>query len=301
MQKSNSELALVVMAAGMGSRYGGLKQLEGVGPHGETLLEYSIFDALRAGFTKVVFIIRKDIEAVFEDVVLSRFRHRVPCQIVYQEIDALPDGFTAPPDRTKPWGTGHAVLSARSAVECPFAVINADDFYGAQAYQRLVQFFEQSLEPNRYALAAYALENTLSPHGTVARGICEVNQHQLLGITETKDIGVQQGVLRAGSQVFTGQEFVSMNLWGFKPSLFQLLERNFRTFLSHSCDKGGAEFYLPSCVSDAIASAEVEVSILPVTEKWYGVTYREDRPQVEQAIQDAITSGHYPQSLWSQA
>lgn len=289
---------LVVMAAGMGSRYGGLKQLEGVGPSGETILEYSIYDALRAGFGKVVFIIRKDIEAAFNEVVLSRFDGKIPYACVYQEMDALPEGFVAPKDRKKPWGTGHAVLMAREEVPGPFAVINADDFYGSGAYLGLIEFFEDNDDARAYALAGYRLQNTLSANGVVSRGVCHADGDVLIGVEEVGGIGFEENQIRAGARVFDGRELVSMNLWGFMPSLFDLLERDFQLFLKEAMAVPNSEFYLPACVSAAIATREAHVQILPVEDKWYGVTYREDRPEIMGAIAAAIESGLYPSSLW---
>ncbi len=295
----DTQLTLVVMAAGMGSRYGGLKQLDGVGPSGETLLEYSIFDALRSGFSKVVFIIRRDIESVFKDQVLARFGNRFPFECAYQEIDLLPKGYTVPQKRTKPWGTGHAVLAARSVVKGAFAVINADDFYGSSAFSSLVGFFDEDPHKNGSILAAYYLENTLSAFGTVTRGVCSAEGDYLKRIQETPGISFKNKAIRTDKEVFSGRELVSMNLWGFKPVLFDLLERDFKKFLDTHIDDTSAEFFLPTCVSNSIASGELRVSVLPVDDKWYGVTYREDRPEVTGAIRAAVEAGLYPKNLWA--
>lgn len=289
------------MAAGMGSRYGGLKQLEGIGPGGETLLEYSIYDALRAGFGRVVFVIRKEIEITFREVILSRFADQVPYTLAYQELDSLPKGFVPPLGRTKPWGTGHAVLVAREVIgKTPFAVINADDYYGPGAFAQLAVHLRERAGTRRYALAAYRLENTLSAYGTVSRGVCSLKADgTLAGVEEVTAIGPDEaGVIRAGDRVFSGREQVSMNLWGFAPGFFELLERDFQTFLGAHGQESKSEFYLPACVSTALASGEAVADVLAVEDAWHGVTHREDRPAVVAALQARVEAGDYPARLW---
>lgn len=292
---------LVVMAAGMGRRFGGLKQLEGVGPSGETLLEYSIYDALRAGFGGVVFIIRRDIEAEFRERVLSRFDRQVACSLVYQELDCLPDGYMPPPDRSKPWGTGHAVLMARKNVSGSFVVINADDFYGAHAYASMANFFTTRTESHHYAMAGYRLRNTLSAYGAVSRGICHSDSQRqwLRHVEEVRGIAADaRGEIRGEGQTFSGEELASMNFWGFTPGFFDLLESDFEQFLKKGVRETDSEFYLPATVSDAIANGVARVEILPVEDKWYGVTYREDQPEVAAAIREYVAQGVYPERLW---
>lgn len=300
---------LVIMAAGMGSRYGGLKQIDPVGPNGEIIMEYSIYDAIRAGFKKVVFIIKKEIEDVFRDVIGKKIEKLIDVEYVYQCIDTLPEGFSVPEGRIKPWGTGHAVLSARHAVKTPFAVINADDFYGAETYRLLNDFLsvnKDSQDKYKYCMVGFVLENTLTENGHVARGVCNVDGNgNLAGIhertkimkfgTETKYTEDDQNwiVLPQGS-------VVSMNTWGFTQSIFNELEKGFPVFLENSRNNIiKAEYFLPSVVDDLIKSQKADVKVLSTTDKWYGVTYQEDKPNVKKSIGDMIKSQKYPQNLWS--
>ncbi len=298
-------LTLVVMAAGMGSRYGGLKQLEGFGPGGETLLEYSLHDALNAGFTRAVFIIRKDIEVLFREKVIARFEHKVACECVFQELDKLPAGHTPPDGRQKPWGTGHAVLMAIAAVSGPFAVINADDFYGRQAFEQLAGFLkERTNDEARYALCGYRLRNTLSEHGTVSRGICAAHADgRLASVTEHTKIALEAdrrivSSRESGDELLTGEEFVSMNLWGFTPELFSSLQEQFEAFLQERGGELKSEFYLPFAVDADLQAGRASADLLPTESKWFGVTYPEDRERVQQAVQGMVTAGEYPASLW---
>lgn len=302
------ELTLVVMAAGMGSRYGGLKQVDSFGPNGETLLEYSLFDALRTGFTRFVFIIRKDIEATFEQRVCARFKGKLNYQFAYQERDSLiPYGFKIPQERTKPWGTGHAVLCARELVETPFAVINADDFYGAPAYAAMAHLLS-SIPHNDspvFAVAGYKLKDTLSDNGTVSRAICQLGpERRLLSLREFTRIqrspyGIVDETEQKNPTILTGNETVSLNMWGFTPALFPLLQTRFEQFLREKGNKDPkAEFYLPEAANSALVSGEAYGIVVPTGAQWFGVTHPEDKETVQQAINEQIAIGEYPEQLW---
>lgn len=297
---------LVVLAAGMGSRYGGLKQVDPVGPHGELIIDYSVYDALRAGFAKVVFVIRREIEADFRACIGSRFEGRVATGYVYQELDRLPAGHAVPPGRVKPWGTGHAVWMARDAVHEPFGVINADDFYGRHAYAALAGFLRTAADtqPARYAMVGFVMDKTLSEHGHVARGLCVHRGGTLASVTEITHLvrtpDGARGVDPAGQPVqCTGQELVSMNLWGFTPSLFPHLEREFAVFLAARGQDAKSEFYLPGAVSSLIEQRAAEVAVLSTPDRWFGVTYREDKAAVQAAVRELIRQGVYPEALWA--
>jgi UTP-glucose-1-phosphate uridylyltransferase len=281
------DLTLVVLAAGMGSRYGGLKQLDPVGPHGEIILDYSVQDALQAGFSKVVFVIRRDMLDLFDETVGSRYEGRVVVEYAFQEMEPLPEGRVSPPGRTKPWGTGHAVLAARSAVRGSFAVINADDYYGPSGFRELAAFLASS-GAGHYAMVGYRLDRTLSDHGSVSRGICRSDEKgYLIDITERTAISRSGGGIVAEGNppvALEGAEPTSMNFWGFTPDLFEHLERLFEEFLE---ERGGdlkAEFYLPAAVSSLITSGEVTVQLLHSQDPWFGLTYPEDRPLVVEAL-----------------
>lgn len=296
---------LVVMAAGMGSRYGGLKQLDGVGPSGERLLDYSLYDAIRAGFSRVIFVIRRAFEAEFREAVLEPISSRIETACVCQELDLLPDGFTAPPGRVKPLGTGHAILCCRDAVRAPFAVINADDFYGADAYAQLAAFL-RAANPSAcsFALVGYPLEKTMSPHGSVSRGVCEVDADgRLRRVEEWTDIRRADGVIEArrdgASRIFAPQTPVSMNLWGFTPALFPALDSAFRVFLRAHGDNPKAEFFIPSVVDAMIKDCCADVRVLDTTARWMGLTYPEDRDAVRAGLRDLVDAGVYPSPLWS--
>lgn len=301
--------ALVVLAAGMGSRFGGLKQLEGVGPGGETLMDYSIHDAVRAGFGRVVFIIRRDIEAAFRERVGARYASRIPVVYVFQALEDLPEGFETPEGRTKPWGTGQAVLAAAREVREPFAVINADDFYGAAAYRSLVTFLTEGAaaggasEPDECALVAYPLRATLSEFGTVSRGVCEVDASgHLTNITERTGVERTEAGARCpdgagGWLPLPADAPVSMNFWGFRPSAFGLLREAFERFLRINAGSLTAEFYLPSAVNAVMQSGRMRTRVLAGGDTWCGVTYREDKPHVEARIRALIDAGAYPRVL----
>ncbi len=295
--------ALLVLAAGMGSRYGGLKQIDPVGPSGETVLDYAVFDAARAGFQRVVFVIRRDFEEIFRAKIGARYAGHVAVDYVYQSLDALPEGFAPPAGREKPWGTGHAVWCARDAVRENFAVINADDFYGADSFGRLAEFLAAARGP-QFAMVGFQLANTLSEHGAVSRGVCVADANGALR-SITEQTGIKPGDVGAGAEKkFSGAELVSMNCWGFTAALFPLLDARFREFLASvvggvpSLDPLKAEFYLPAAVSALIARGEAGARVLPTAATWFGVTYREDKPRVSAAIAELVRRGLYPEKLW---
>jgi UTP-glucose-1-phosphate uridylyltransferase len=294
---------LLVLAAGMGSRYGGLKQIDPVGPAGETIIDYSIYDAIRAGFGKLVFVIRKDIEQQFREIVGARFEKRIAVEYVFQELDKLPAGYSVPAGRTKPWGTTHAILMAADTIREPFAAINADDFYGQQAYQLIAQHLTSGT-PN-FAMVGFILKNTLSDHGSVARGVCRVDANQYLtSVVEMMKIerdGQAAKNTDAAGQVtaLTGDEAVSMNFWGFTPALFAQLKTQFDAFLKKSGNELKSECYIPSTVNDLVIAGQARVKVLRTQDSWFGVTYREDRPQVVESIRQLIAKGAYPEKLWT--
>lgn len=298
--------SLVVLAAGMGSRYGGLKQIDPVGPSGETILDYSVYDAARAGFNRVVFIIRKDIESAFRESVGRRFEGRIDVAYAFQELTHIADGFSIPPDRKKPWGTAHAVLTVANQVDGPFAVINADDFYGAASYQELSHFFESNpgdSSPHEFAMVGFVLRNTISQHGSVARGICAVDDQMFLrSVTEHSCIRLQGNQIVSEqsdgvSVPLTGDEWVSMNLWGFTPAIFPHLSDSFGRFLSDKGHEPGSEFYIPTAIDTMMTQGIAHVRVLPSQDRWFGVTYREDKEVVQKAIADLVSSGIYPSPL----
>ncbi len=286
----------------MGSRYGGLKQLDPVGPDGETIMDYSIFDALRAGFGKIVFVIRKDIEEPFKRQIGSKFEKRVPVDYVFQEVGKLISGFTVSEGRTKPWGTTHAILMAANAIHEPFGVINADDFYGAGSFRVLAQHLQTGTSD--YAMVGFVLSNTLSEFGTVARGVCHVTENGYL-----KDIAELKSIEREGAlitnidsegqeTVLNGNEIVSMNMWGFTPQIFGQLRDQFQRFLKRYGDDLEAECYIPSTINTLIQAHLGRVKVLRSGDAWFGVTFREDHPSVVQNISRLVESGSYPGKLW---
>jgi len=279
--------SLVVLAAGMGSRYGGLKQLEQVGPRGEIILDYSVSDAMDAGFGKVVFVIRRDMADLFRDAVGSRYEERIETLYVFQELEPLPEGRVPPIGRTKPWGTGHAVLSAERAVREPFAVVNADDYYGASGFRGLASFLGNG-SPRNHAMVGFRLNGTLSEHGAVSRGICEIDDERFLKrITERTSIRRHgEGIIAEGNPPLslTGEEPTSMNFWGFQPDLFPGLLRLFGEFLEENGEDAKAEFYLPAAVGSLIEAGEARVKVLSSKDPWFGLTYPEDRPAVAEAL-----------------
>ena len=301
------EPTLVVLAAGMGSRYGGLKQVDPVGPSGEAILDYSVFDAHRAGFGKVLFIIRKDFEDVFKEKVGAKYEGLLPVEYAFQDINDLPPPYTVPPERAKPWGTAHAIRAARNVVREPFAAINADDFYGRDAFAKLAEFLKRPAPADallRFAMVGYRLDLTLSDNGSVARGICKVTDDGMLaGVTEmTKLVRTTSGAENredpAAPVVLTGHERVSMNLWGFTPALFGALEERFPAWLAENASKPKSEWYIPFVVDELIHEGRASVEVLPTDSRWFGVTYREDKPFVVSEIAKLVAAGEYPPSLF---
>lgn len=310
-KKAEQKPVLVIMAAGIGSRFGGLKQITPVGPSGEMIIDYSIYDALAAGFTKIVFVIKKEIEQTFKQHIGNRIARYADVEYVYQELGTLPDGFSALAGRTKPWGTGHAVLCCRETVTGPFAVINADDYYGRDCYRLLYDFLSRAgdkpEEKLHLAMAGYILENTLTENGYVSRGICDVdNQGYLRGIVErvrieirdgcpmfTEDGGVSWVPLPQGCQV-------SMNCWAFPAGTLEHFDQRFRAFLSSDIDRLKAEFYLPFAVDGMVSDGKADVRVLKTGDRWYGMTYQEDRQKVIDAISAFVSQGIYPERLWEE-
>lgn len=298
---------LLVLAAGMGSRYGGLKQMDPMGPNGETVLDYSVYDAARAGFGRVVFIIREDFAEAFKESFGNRFDDQIKIDYVYQKLDDLPDGFSVPEGREKPWGTSHAIRAARNAINEPFAVINADDFYGADAYRCMAKHFQQSKQSgdnkSHYCMVGYQLPNTLSAHGDVNRGICRVEGGLLVEIEEVtgierQDDGNIQGTWLNGELAAVSENAIaSMNFWGFTPDLFDHLEEHFVDFLTNHGNELKSECYIPTLVDDLIHSNKADCKVLETSSSWFGVTYPEDKPHVVDNIRQLVECGEYPAKL----
>lgn len=302
---SNSP-ALIILAAGMGSRFGGLKQVAPVGPSGEVVLDYSVYDAIHAGFTDVIFVIRRDMEALFHEKVGRRYESRVNVRYAFQETTVLPSGYAASTRREKPWGTGHALWCAANAVRQPFAVINADDFYGADSFSQLSRFLSRQDPTNaRGCMVGFRLANTLSEHGTVSRGVCQVGSNgTLIDVVECTAIGrladskiVSQAT--GVERLFTGDEIVSMNCWGFTPAFFPLLTQRLEIFLRAHGQELKTEFYLPAAVATLIQAGLLEAQVLSTSASWFGVTYREDQPQVVAELGRLVSAGAYPVKLWT--
>jgi dTDP-glucose pyrophosphorylase len=295
---------LVVLAAGMGSRYGGNKQLDTVGPNGETIIDYSIYDAIRAGFGKIVFVIRRDIEAQVKERFVNRLRGKIDVEYVFQDINDLPGGIEISPDRQKPWGTSHAILVTAKYVNEPFGVINADDYYGVDSYKILHNFLCKDNDENCYCIIGYKMGNTLSEHGNVNRGVCKVREDGLLlNIVETLQIEkTTDGAKAPGQdgkfQLFSGNEVVSMNLWGFKPTSFKLLDKEFSDFIKINSHDLKAELHIPTSIDRFLKRGIIKVKVLISNEKWFGVTYREDKPYVIESIRKMIDKGIYPEKLF---
>lgn len=299
--------ALLVLAAGIGSRYGGLKQMDPVGPHGETIIDYSVYDAIRAGFGKLVFVIRRDIEELFKEKIGSRFEKRIQVEYAFQELDCVPQGFTVPANRKKPWGTAHAVLVAQDKITEPFGVINADDFYGRNSLKILADELQQlqETEPAQFFLVGFVLRNTLSEFGSVSRAICccdatgslqEVVEYTKIfkegsGARFTDDSGSEQ--------TLTGDELVSLNTWGFTPALFTHLREQFDEFLKVHGGEEKSEFFIPSVINRLLDSGKADVKVLRTPDSWFGVTYPEDKAHVVKSIQALIDQGAYPEKLWT--
>lgn len=295
---------LLVLAAGMGTRYGGNKQLDEVGPSGETIIDYSIYDAIRAGFGKIVFVIRRDIEQQVKERFVDRLQGKIEIDYVFQEITNLPEGVKVAPDRSKPWGTSHAILVTREKIKEPFGVINADDYYGVESFKILRDFLVNDKNPDNYCIVGYKLGNTLSEHGHVNRGVCQAGEDGFLrDIVETRQIEkTKEGAVAPGPDGktlhFTGNEIVSMNLWGFKPSCYDFLGKEFRNFI----DKYGmdlkSELDIPTSVDKFVKNGEITIQILMSNERWFGVTYREDKPFVVESIKKMIRKGIYPARIY---
>lgn len=307
MKPRKNKITLVILAAGVGSRYGGLKQLDAVGPFEQSILDYSIYDALQAGFDRLVFVIRKDIKAPCQEFISERYENQVKCELVFQEIDALPQGFEVPQGRVKPWGTGHAVLVCEPVVDDLFCVINADDFYGRAAFVEMANFFKNAdinSFPHEFAMVAFKLKNTLSAHGAVSRGVCEVSSAgQLISVTERTSIsrkydGIAYKDENGASHVLSGDEPVSLNFWGFGPGFFLHLREQFSQFLKTSGEELKSEFFLPGAVDQLIQERKAVVTILNSPDRWVGVTYKPDKAQVMSHIKALVDKGEYPEKLW---
>ena len=298
---------LVVMAAGMGSRYGGLKQIDSVGPNGEVIIDYSIYDAIKAGFSKVVFIIREELEAVFRDKIGKKIENIIETEYVFQNINfGIPEDFNLPKERKKPWGTAHAIYCCKDFINEPFVVINADDFYGQSTYKIIYDYLVNSKDNFEYLMAGFVLENTLTENGTVARGICKVDDYSnLLSITERTSIkqfknGTKYTEDNLNWVDIKEGSIVSMNIWGFKPTIFNELEKDFRLFLDNNKDNIlKAEFYIPSVIDSMIKQKKANVKVLVSKEQWYGVTYKEDKEHVCKSINNLMGS-IYPDKLWEE-
>lgn len=299
---------LLILAAGMGSRYGGLKQLDAMGPSGEVMLDYSVFDAIRAGFGKVVFVIRRDFEQLFKDQIGSRFASRIAVDYAFQDLNDLPEGFTVPEGRTKPWGTTHALLAAEKVVHEPFLMINADDFYGKDAYQKMAADLTSPRPADgksHYSMVGYYLRNTLSEHGSVARGVCTRGPDGMLAdVTEMTKIfktaaGAENREVEGAYVPLTGNEVVSMNFFGFMPDIFTRLRAAFAEFMKERGSDLKAECYVPKEVDTLIKNGIADVRVLESNDSWFGVTYPDDKPDVVRSIRELVDKGVYPESLWA--
>ena len=305
MLMNKERISLVVLAAGMGSRYGGLKQMDTFGPNGETIIDYSLYDAHRAGFNHVVFIIRDFFAEKFIEVFEPKMKGKMETDYVYQELENMPHPFPYPAERDRPWGTGHAVWVAHPAITGPFAVINADDYYGPESYKTLFDFLTQKRDVEEYSVVGYRLDNTLSEHGTVNRGVCQVDpQGYLVNIEECKQIGKDDnGVISFPEddsvRILPPSTPVSMNMWGFYPSYFDFFEKQFDVFLGENIDDLKAEFYIPTLVDNLIRNKERQTKVLYSDSEWFGVTYREDKEFVSSRLQNLLDEGVYPYDLWS--
>ena len=295
--------SLLVLAAGIGSRYGGLKQIDKIGPSGETIMDYSIYDAIRAGVEKVVFVIRKEIQLEFHEVIGSRLTNRIEIEYAFQELSMVPEEITCPDERTKPWGTGQAVLVARDKINEPFIVINADDFYGAGSYEVMVDYLMSSAE-NEYAMVGFRLDKTLSDYGQVARGVCKINEENfLLAIAEMTNIEQRKDGIIYTDELnntikISGSEMVSMNIWGFNPRVFDYLAESFSFFLRREPNHLKSEFYIPTFIYELLKLQKATVKVLESRDSWFGVTYKEDKESVVGKIRNLVDEGVYPEKLW---
>ena len=297
---------LLILAAGMGSRYGGMKQVDAFGPSGETITDYSIYDAIRAGFERFVFVISPKMEDEFKTNYVKKFPSHLQVDYVIQSLEDLPDGFEVPEGRVKPWGTAHAVLMAKDVIHEPFAVINADDYYGRKSYKIINHFLTQTSEeaPGNYCMVGYELQKTVSEHGSVARGVCQVNKKGYLsGMVERTNIYIQDGriVYKDADESIHSldpKDTVSMNLFGFTPDFFSHIEKDFKKFLKQNADNPKAELYIPYVVNNLLDAGQATMSVLQTPDSWFGVTYQEDKPMVLKAIRELVDEGCYPESLW---
>lgn len=293
---------LLILAAGMASRYGSMKQIQSFGPGGETIMDYSIYDAIRAGFGKVVFVIRKDFEQNFKSICEPKLNGRIKTEYVDQDLTDFTNGFEIPKERTKPWGTAHAVLCAGDVIKEPFAVINADDFYGRDAFEKAAKFLTAEVAPNKYCIIGYELSKTLSENGTVSRGVCEVNAAgELMSINERTKIYRENDKIiyeeNDSKHEVPENSKVSMNFWGFDPSVFSFIEKLFQQFLKDSINDPKAEFFIP-IIGDAFIKNGGIIKLIPTSAQWFGVTYKEDAVTVKKDIQNLVDGGEYPYSLW---
>jgi dTDP-glucose pyrophosphorylase len=300
----NIKPTLLVLAAGMGSRYGGLKQIDKIGPSGEAILDYSVFDAIRAGFGKVVFVIRRELEEDFRSFFDHKLKGRIEVEYAFQELDNVPDGIAVSADRKKPWGTGHAILVAGDFIHEPFAAINADDFYGAGAYQAVAEYFKNNDNPRHHCMVGYRLDTTLSEHGTVSRGVCVTDKNGFLeSIREVTNIGQRDGLPgyedAAGQwQRLIGDETVSMNIWGFYPEMFGVFREGFKNFIQRAKDDPKAEYFIALPLMDAIHNGKEKIRVLKTDDQWFGVTYKNDKAMAIDSINQFINAGKYPDNLW---
>ncbi len=295
--KDKNNLTLLVMAAGMGSRYGGLKQLDQIGPSGETIIDYSVYDAIEAGFNKIIFIIREVFEEQFKTQVADKYLNKIEVEFAYQDINDLPSGFSCPDGREKPWGTGHAILSANHLVHEPFVVINGDDYYGKESFKVISDYYFRGKE--QFCMVGFRLENTLSSFGAVTRGVCSVENKNLSSVVETGDLQKKGNIIYSDRDIsFDGNEPVSMNMWGFTPVLFHHLKEKFIDFLNVHGREVKSEFLIPSIINELIQDGDEKVHVLETSSSWFGVTYKSDKPIVEKKIQQLVSSGVYPSPLF---
>lgn len=292
-----NDLTLLIMAAGMGSRYGGLKQLDSVGPNGETIIDYSVYDAIRAGFNKVVFVIREEFYKEFRSLITDKYSGEIQVEFAFQELDNLPNGFFCPVGREKPWGTGHAILTTKDLIQEPFVAINGDDFYGLESFKVVAEYYQNGGAD--FSMVAFQLDNTLSDFGSVTRGLCTLNGDKLDTVVETDGLQMSSDGMKSDRKiVLSGKEPVSMNVWGFTPDLFFYLESMFIEFLEKEGKELKSEYLIPSVVNTLIQSGQKSVQTLHSSAKWFGVTYKEDKPYVIEQIKKLIDNGNYPKKLF---
>ena len=292
-----SDITLLIMAAGMGSRYGGLKQLDSVGPNEETIIDYSVYDAIRSGFNKVVFVIREEFHKEFRSLITDKYSGQIKVEFAFQELHNLPEGFSCPLERKKPWGTGHAILTAKDFIQEPFVAINGDDFYGLESFKVVAGYYQNG--GDEFSMVAFQLDNTLSDFGSVTRGLCTLNGEKLDTVIETGGLKMSNDGMESDRKiVLNGKEPVSMNVWGFTPDLFTYLESMFSKFLEKEGNELKSEYLIPSVVNTLIQTGEKNVHILHSSAKWFGVTYKEDKPYVTKQINDLINKEIYPKKLF---